>query len=209
MAIASPSPGSKITRATRWAWRLPRTSPDQHRRQTAPAPPARAAIRRARRHVMLQTRRRNSHRRLYASRPSASDLSGLIVGERGSAGRLEQPQQQRDCERSRGKGNDDAGDQQTVRHRVTAEARRRAPARDRAEQQEHAVADQVEREDLAQRLRIRHDAVEPEADQRCGAQSDRVSARSSSRRPFRRPSHQQGEGQHECGHQRSFDDFDQ
>ena len=59
-----------------------------------------------------------------------------------------------------------AGDQQRLRNRVAAHAGGLPPARDDAAQQEHTVADQIEREDLSQRLRVDDESVEPEADER-------------------------------------------
>ncbi len=47
-----------------------------------------------------------------------------------------------------------------------AKPRRRAPARDNAEHQEHAAADQVEGENFAQGLRVDDQAIKAEADQR-------------------------------------------
>ena len=84
------------------------------------------------------------------------------VAQRRRAGGLEQPQQQRDRQRRRGKGHDDTRDDQRLRHRIAAEACRRTPAGDDAEEQEHAAAEQIESENLAERLGIRDQAVEPE-----------------------------------------------
>src|SRR5262249_55985861 len=88
------------------------------------------------------------------------------------AGRLKQSEQQRDRERGCGKSDDDAGDDQCLRHRIAAEARRRAAARDDAEQQEHAAAEQIESEDLAERLRIDDHTVQAEPDRRSGAEAE-------------------------------------
>ena len=94
------------------------------------------------------------------------------IGRHGSAdgswrvsavtGRLEESQQQGNRQGRRGKGDDDSRDDQRLRDRIAAEPGRRAPARDDAEDQEHAAAEQIEGEDLAQRLGIRDQAVEPE-----------------------------------------------
>ena len=53
-----------------------------------------------------------------------------------------------------------------LRHGIEGKAGRRSPARDNAEHEEDAAADQIEGENLAQRLRIDDEAVEPEPDQR-------------------------------------------
>ena len=77
-----------------------------------------------------------------------------IGGERDRTRCVVQAQQQRDGERGGRERDDDAGDQQRLRHRVAAEARARAAPRDGAQQQEDAAAHDVERQDLAQRLRV-------------------------------------------------------
>ena len=83
-----------------------------------------------------------------------------------------QPQQQRHRERGGGERDDDAGDQQRLRHRIAAESRARAAPGDGAHQQEDAAAHDVEGEDLAQRLRMDDEAVQAEADQCRRAQSE-------------------------------------
>ena len=55
---------------------------------------------------------------------------------------------------------------------------RRTAARDDAEEQEHAAAEQVEGEDLAQRLGLRDQTVQPEADDRGTAQAEQGARRS-------------------------------
>ena len=119
--------------------------------------------------VVVTVCRRIRHQGSVGSVPA---LVGGVGAQRRRAGGLEQPQQQRDRQRGRGKGDDDTRDDQRLRHRVAAEARRRAPARNDAEEQEHAAAEQIESEDLAERLGIRDQAVEPEADRHRGAQPE-------------------------------------
>ena len=73
------------------------------------------------RHVSRRQRR-------YASPASGSTSRRRVGGERDRAGRVVQPQQQRDGERGRGEGDDDGGDQQRLRHRIAAEPGRRRRA---------------------------------------------------------------------------------
>ena len=79
---------------------------------------------------------------------------------------------ERDRQSRCGKRDNDAGNHQGLRHRVIADARRCAPPSDDAEQEEHAAAEQIEGDDLAKRLRIRDQAVEPKSDRGGGAQSE-------------------------------------
>ena len=82
--------------------------------------------------------------------------SGRVVCvQRGGAGGLEQPQQQRDREGGRRKGDDDSGDDQRLRNRIAAEARCRPLRATTPKRQKHTAAEQVEGEDLAERLGIR------------------------------------------------------
>src|SRR5690606_30138798 len=63
---------------------------------------------------------------------------------------------------------DDRRDDQPVRDRIAAEARRGAALRDGPEYQEHPAAEHVEGQDLAQRSRLHDQPEQPDADQ-CGA----------------------------------------
>ncbi len=92
--------------------------------------------------------------------------------QRDRAGLVEQSQQQRDRQRRGGEGDDNRGDQQRLRYRVAAHPGGLPPARDDAAQQEHAVADQIEREDLPQRLRVDDESVEPETHEPRGGQAE-------------------------------------
>ena len=86
-------------------------------------------------------------------------------------GLLLEPEDQGHGKRAGREGDDDAGDHHRLRHGIEREAGRRSPARDDAEHQEDAAADQIEGENLAKRLRIDDEAVEPEPDQRRPDQS--------------------------------------
>ncbi len=61
---------------------------------------------------------------------------------------------ERDGERAGREGDDNAGDDHRLRNRIEGEARRRAAPRDNAEHEKHAAADQIEGEQLAQRMRV-------------------------------------------------------
>ncbi len=109
-------------------------------------------------------------------------LSGVFAGASGSSVARPVSWKSRssngDRERGGREGDDDAGDDHRLRHRIGGEAGGRALARDDAEQQEDAAAQDVEGEDLAQRVRIDDEAVEAEADQRRARQSGQRSRRS-------------------------------
>ena len=62
-------------------------------------------------------------------------------------------------------GDDNAGDDQRLRHRICLKSGRRAPAGNDAEQQEYAAADDVEGQDLAQRLRVGDKAEQAKTNQ--------------------------------------------
>ena len=85
--------------------------------------------------------------------------------ERETPGRFVEAQNQRDRDGAGGEGDDDAGDDERLRHRIGMEARARAAPRDHAEEQEYAAADHAEGENLAQELRIDDEAVEAETDE--------------------------------------------
>jgi hypothetical protein len=96
---------------------------------------------------------------------------------------------------------------------------RRAAPRDRAEEQEHAAADHVEREDLAQRLWLDDQAVQADADERRRSRPNSV-ARSRGRHPglagcrlgcarARRSTDQGRASARASRHQRELDDHDQ
>ena len=90
----------------------------------------------------------------------------------GPAGLLVQPQQQPDRQRRAREGDDDAGDHERLRDRIAAQPGGGAAPRDHAEQQEDAAAEQVEGEDLAQRLGVDDEAVQAEAHQRRAGQAE-------------------------------------
>jgi hypothetical protein len=69
-------------------------------------------------------------------------------------------------------GDHDAGDEERLRHRIGGQAGGRAAARDGAEQEEHAAAHDVEREDLAQRMRVHDDPVGAKPDQDRGGDAE-------------------------------------
>ena len=102
----------------------------------------------------------------------ASVRSASSALERGLAGFLEQPQQQHDGHRGGRKRHDDAGDDQRLGHRIAAEPGCGAPARDDAEYQERAGAEEIESENLPQRLRIGDEAEQSEPDQSRAAKSE-------------------------------------
>src|SRR5262249_29261225 len=95
-----------------------------------------------------------------------------VSAQRGGAGCLEQPQQQRDRQGRGGKRDDDTRDDERLRDWIAAEPRRRTSTRDNAEDQEHTAAEQIEGEDLAERLRIYDQAVQSEPDRRRSAQPE-------------------------------------
>ena len=140
MANATPSPSGMVSQATRCAWRPPSTNAEQqpddrqheHEHQQEAAGVGRSEVRRL----------------------ASASLPGRRLGAQAWPTRLlEQPQQQRDRQGGGREGHDDAGDHQRLRHRIAAQPGGRAAAGDDAEQQEDAAADQVEGEDLAQRMR--------------------------------------------------------
>src|SRR5262249_44297625 len=76
-------------------------------------------------------------------------------------------------------GDHETRDDQRLRHGVAAEVRRRAAARDDREEQEDPATEEIEGEDLAQRVRVHDEAVEAEAHGRGAADSEEL------RRPHR------------------------
>src|SRR5215468_3395530 len=140
MAIAMPSPARMVTIATRWALRPPSANAAStptngtSTASTSRSPPGVVVI---------------CGNYASAALPS-TDRRRRIGGERGRARHVVEAKQQCDRERARGKRDDEAGDQQRLRHRVAAPAGPGAAVRNGAEQHEHAVADHVERDDLAQ-----------------------------------------------------------
>ena len=99
---------------------------------------------------------------------------GSVVGrfgpsvrtQRRAASLLEQAQRQCDRERAGREGDDNPGDHHRLRNRIGGQSRRRAFPCDDAEHEENAAADQVERQNLAQRLRIGDHAIEAKTDKR-------------------------------------------
>src|SRR5271166_776186 len=100
----------------------------------------------------------------------AGSLAGRPGGdvgiERDSPGLFLEPEDQGHGKRAGREGDDDAGDHHRLRHGIEGEAGRRSPARDDAEHKKDPAADQIEGENLAKRLRIDDETVEPEPDQR-------------------------------------------
>ena len=100
-------------------------------------------------------------------RTAGIGISRVFGPERAAAGRhaaciawlRKSRSSKRHRQRRRRKGDDDAGDDQRLRHRIAAEPGRGTSAGDDPEQQEHAAAEQIEGEDLAQRLRMHDQAV--------------------------------------------------
>ena len=166
-----------VANATRCGLRPPERPAPRARRRTGRARRARAAARRE-----SSRRRRPSRSALSGlSRPAVAGRFGFglrrrLGGERDRARHGEQAQQHGDRKRRGRERDDDAGDQQRLRHRVAAHARRRAAARDGAEQQEDAAAHDVEREDLAQRMRVHDEAVGADADEQRGAEAEERAA---------------------------------
>ena len=70
------------------------------------------------------------------------------------------PQQERDGDGRRRKSHDDCRNDQRLRNRIAAQARRGTPPGDDAEQQEDAGAEQIEPEELAQRMRAGDEAID-------------------------------------------------
>ena len=116
-------------------------------------------------HQQPATGRRRCH-------PSCGPRAVRRLRDGRGAGDLVHPQRQDDGERGRGKGDDEAGDDHGLRHRVHVEARRRAAPRHYAEEQEDAAAEQVEGEHLAQHRRLRDQSEQAERDQRHSGEAE-------------------------------------
>ena len=101
--------------------------------------------------------------------PSSLDLCGSSAPSVASACLLEEPQQQGDGHGRRRERNDNAGDDQRLRHRIGAEPGCRTPPGDDPEQQEHTASENVEGQDLAQRLRVGDEAEQSKSHQRGAA----------------------------------------
>src|SRR5262249_11829375 len=72
----------------------------------------------------------------------------------------------------RREGDHHSGDDERLRDRIAAKSRRRTAASDDAEDQERAGAEDIERENLAQRMRLHDHAVEAETRGHCAAQPE-------------------------------------
>src|SRR5262245_7182388 len=98
-------------------------------------------------------------------------LGRRVRAQRDQSAHREQTQQQGDCEGGRGKGDDYAGDNQRLGYRIRRKSRRCAFARNDAEHEEDATAQQIEADNLAQWIGIDQQAVKTQADERRARQS--------------------------------------
>ena len=108
----------------------------------------------------------------HGSEGSGCARAGASARKRGRAGCLEQPKQQGQRQGRCRKGDDNSRDDERLRDRVAAKSRRRAPACDDSEEQEHTAAKEIEGKDLAERLRIGDHAIEAETCSHGGAQPE-------------------------------------
>ena len=135
-------------------------------------------------------------------------LGWRIRGKRDRTGFVEQSQHQRDGERGGREGDDDAGDQQRLRHRVATHPDCRASACDGAEEQEHPQPIRLNARILRSGCGLTIRPYRPTPTSAAAHSPNSVDA-FTGRHPLRRAGHQQGERQHERGHQRDFDGDDQ
>ena len=123
-------------------------------------------------------------------------------------GLLGEAEHQRDRERARRESHHDAGDHHRLRHGIEGKAADRAAPRDDAEHEEHAAADQIESEQLPQRLRIDDQRVEAEPDEPGADEAGDDSTGSSSALPARRPRDQQRQRDRDRQHHEGLDEQD-